>query len=1547
MGFATQCRRPRRDKAELRRRRKLGAHGRHPAIESLEGRVVLSVVDLTAVGSSGTINGAIFRQGQTAPAGSGTLESFVRIQQTGTEYGYNTDAARPYTDPILLNGGTGTTATFNRALPLDTVPIVSIGGQAYLDFSLDINQQSSAPLISLDEVQVSIAGSNTVQGYSTDGTYGGQASLVYDMGGSASTWVKLNADLSPGSGGADMNMDIPLSALPDSAFSGANRALPLSSSQYLYVYSHLGSQNLNSGDTVGSANNGYEEWATPALGASASTTATTIYDAATDLAVTSPQPAGISIKDGATVTGTANAVPTGAVTFLFYNDATGSGTPIAAGTVLLNAAGVANYSSIEGPLVAGVYSFVAHYNGDGKYLPSDSPVEPMTIIKRTPTTSTQIINSSGAPILSPYEVPLGTSVRDTAIVTNQSSALPATGTVTYEFFNNLTGTTPAVSTQTVNLNANGSVPDSALQGPLAAGAYSYIAIYSGDGNYNGATSPVEPLTVTTATSTTTTAIADSTGTPIPPPYNVALGTSVMDTATILGQFSTVPATGTVTYEFFNNLTGTAPAISTQTVTLNANGSVPNSALQGPLAAGTYSFVAIYSGDSNYAGSTSDAEPLIVGTTTLAVTTAIADSGGTPIPSPYHVALGTSVMDTATILGQSSTVPATGTVTYEFFNNLTGTGSPVSSQAVTVNSDGTVPNSPLQSSLAAGDHSFVAVYSGDNNYARLVSAPEPLVVDQGTSTMASAITDSSGTPILDPFIVALGTTVMDTATLTPSPAGFTPTGTVTYDFFSTIDGTGTPLTTEVVTLNPDGSVPASPLHGPLDAGAYSFIAVYSGDSNYAGSAGPVEPLTVSQSTQGVTTVIADSTGAPIPSPFIVPLGTTVEDTAAILGQAADVPATGTVTYELFNSSDGTGTPITEVVALNPDGSVPASSLHGPLPAGAYSFVAIYSGDRNYAGSTGAVEPLDVGQGSSGMGSAIVDSAGVPVPAPFAAVLGSVVKDTATLTVSPAVLTPTGTMTYSFAGTGGTSLVGVAPPADWTASPDGLTWTETVSLSGGLVPDSAFTAVLPAGTYAFTTSYSGDANYAASTGDPEPLTVNKGTLGLSTTIYNTDGTAVVGPIAPGSSVYDTAGFSGQVGGFVPDMSGVKYSFNGADAGSGAQSTTQGPLGPGDYAFSVTFVGDSNYNPIAVPVAEPLTVAGAVSSIQTVIVNTNHDPVGTSYLLPVARTNPASRAAAAVGLSKGAVVLDTATVSVAPGGPTPTGTVAYSFTGTNGTSLAGMKAPAGWTVSADRRTWTETVTLNGGTVPDSRPTAALPPGDYLFKASYSGDAHYGGSVSPEEPLAIQHPPGAVVKRPHQPCAQVRSDLIHAAGTSKVTVPVGVSHGKIARTGRAYISYYVQFFAPKSSFQLIVHQAQASPLRPFAVAGRRIGLHDTRNQLIPLAPRDVKFSPTEVKLNLSGLTPGKDYIVGVTYGTSNLVGSRWPFGGGATVYDVFQTTTSVSGIVPKSTVKVPIQAGKTAASAARVSHGPHAAAAMHPSLIDRAVEAIAASPARVSRSR
>src|SRR5262252_9181811 len=81
-------------------------------LQSLDTREVpATLVDLTFRGAEGTANGAIFDQSDAHPTGSGVIQSFVRIQGTGVEQGYNTDAR-----PLQLDENKS--PTFTRSLSL-------------------------------------------------------------------------------------------------------------------------------------------------------------------------------------------------------------------------------------------------------------------------------------------------------------------------------------------------------------------------------------------------------------------------------------------------------------------------------------------------------------------------------------------------------------------------------------------------------------------------------------------------------------------------------------------------------------------------------------------------------------------------------------------------------------------------------------------------------------------------------------------------------------------------------------------------------------------------------------------------------------------------------------------------------------------------------------------------------------------------------------------------------------------------------------------------------------------------------------------------------------------------------------------------------------------------------------------------------------------------------------------------------------------------------------------------------------------------------------
>src|SRR5438128_2390144 len=130
--------------------RKPAALQRRLCMESLESRDTPStvLVDLTTHGSSGSAGDGWFCQADPRPTGSGLIHSFVRIEgaaaHSPVQQGYNTDAR-----PLQLNENSS--PTFTRSLRLSDVPQVTSGGVTYREFLLDINQNGSQPLLSLDE----------------------------------------------------------------------------------------------------------------------------------------------------------------------------------------------------------------------------------------------------------------------------------------------------------------------------------------------------------------------------------------------------------------------------------------------------------------------------------------------------------------------------------------------------------------------------------------------------------------------------------------------------------------------------------------------------------------------------------------------------------------------------------------------------------------------------------------------------------------------------------------------------------------------------------------------------------------------------------------------------------------------------------------------------------------------------------------------------------------------------------------------------------------------------------------------------------------------------------------------------------------------------------------------------------------------------------------------------------------------------------------------------------------------------------------------------
>ncbi len=200
-------------------------------------------LDLTS-GGSGVINSAGFVTVDRQSTGTGVIQSFVRIQQNGTEEGYNASAR-----PVMSN--VNTSPTFTRDVQVMEIPVVidpytGLVG-SYYEFLLDINESNGGnnPLISLDSLQIYTRSSALVTA-NTLGALTGSSTLRYNLdAGDSGNEVLLDYSLNSGSGSGDL-----LVYVPTSLFAG------VTGTDFLYLYSKFGSKG---GGYSSSA--GFEEWA--------------------------------------------------------------------------------------------------------------------------------------------------------------------------------------------------------------------------------------------------------------------------------------------------------------------------------------------------------------------------------------------------------------------------------------------------------------------------------------------------------------------------------------------------------------------------------------------------------------------------------------------------------------------------------------------------------------------------------------------------------------------------------------------------------------------------------------------------------------------------------------------------------------------------------------------------------------------------------------------------------------------------------------------------------------------------------------------------------------------------------------------------------------------------------------------------------------------------------------------------------------------------------------------------------------------------------------
>ena len=315
---------------------------------------------------------------------------------------------------------------------------------------------------------------------------------------------------------------------------------------------------------------------------------------------------------------------------------------------------------------------------------------------------------------------------------------------------------------------------------LASSSGSVVAHYSGDANFFASDST--PVTISTLpTSLTLTSSANP----------AKLGDKITFTATVTNGSGSATPTGTV--DFFD---GTAPLASG--VPISSKGQATCSAAT--LTAGSHVITAQY----NATGVFQTAQASLGQYVAPGGTGGGGGGGGSTIAAsafPQSAVYGQAVTLTATVTPTGSGTPPVPTGQVTFQNGSTVLGTAPVGQGLTLNS------------LSLGSYNVTASYAGDNVYSPSQATVSFVVAQAATKTAYAPTLNQSGQAKL-------------TATVTVvAPGAGTPTGTVQF-----MDASSNNLTITTATLA--GGIASAIVDASI--ATHQIVAVYNGDTNFAGS-----------------------------------------------------------------------------------------------------------------------------------------------------------------------------------------------------------------------------------------------------------------------------------------------------------------------------------------------------------------------------------------------------------------------------------------------------------------------------------------------------------------------------------------------------------------------------------------------------------------------------------------------------------------------------------------------------------------------------------------